>query len=141
MTREDELTILLTTHYLEEADKLASRLAIVDRGRIVATGSPEELKAELHGDAILVELRDADPVGRATASLAGIDGLAEASLDGRLLRARAAHGAAAVPLVLSALDAAGVSVASVTVARPSLDDVYLRHTGRSYRPQTEEVPA
>jgi ABC-2 type transport system ATP-binding protein len=141
MTREDELTILLTTHYLEEADKLASRLAIVDRGRIVATGSPEELKAELRGDAILVELRDGDPVGRATASLAGIDGLAEASLDGRLLRARAAHGAAAVPLVLSALDAAGVPVASVTVARPSLDDVYLRHTGRSYRPQTEEVPA
>jgi ABC-2 type transport system ATP-binding protein len=141
LTREDGLTILLTTHYLEEADKLASRLAIVDRGRIVATGSPEEPTAALPGDAVLVALRDADPVGRATASLAGIDGLAEASLDGRLLRARAAHGAAAVPLVLSALDAAGVPVASVTVARPSLDDVYLRHTGRSYRPQTEEVPA
>ncbi len=138
LTREDGLTILLTTHYLEEADRLAGRLAIVDRGRIVATGTPDELKAELHGDAILVEL--SEPAGglRAAASLTGIAGLDAPVVDGRSLRARATHGAALVPAVLSALDAAGVPVASITVARPSLDDVYLRHTGRAYRQQTEE---
>src|SRR6188472_3612592 len=65
LTREDGLTILLTTHYLDEADRLASRLAIVDRGRIVATGSPEELKAELRGDAIVVELADGSADKRA----------------------------------------------------------------------------
>lgn len=134
----DGLTILLTTHYLEEADRLASRIAIVDRGRVVASGTPDDLKAELRGDAVLVELRDPEATQVAAAALAGVGGLAAASIDGRALRARAEHGASAVPAVVSALERAGVAVASVTVARPSLDDVYLRHTGRTYRPQLEE---
>ena len=74
----DGLTILLTTHYLEEADRLAGQLAIVDRGRIVASGTPDELKAELHGDAILVELHEPAGGARAAASLTGIAGLARA---------------------------------------------------------------
>lgn len=134
----DGLTILLTTHYLEEADRLASRVAIVDRGRIVASGTPDDLKAELRGDAVLVELQDAGATGVAAAALAGVGGLAAPKIDGRSLRARAQHGASAVPAVVSALEHAGVGVASVTVARPSLDDVYLRHTGRAYRPQLED---
>lgn len=134
--RTDGLTILLTTHYLEEADRLASRLAIIDRGRVVATGSPDELKAELRGDAITVEL-DADPDPRAPSIVARIPGIGESQLDGRSLRARAERGAAAVPAVLSALDGAGIGVASVTVSRPSLDDVYLRHTGRAFRHNEE----
>ena len=140
LTREDGLTILLTTHYLEEADRLASRLAIVDRGRVVASGTADQLKSELRGDAIQVELQDAAGFERALASLARVSGVHEPTLDGRSVRARADHGATAVPAVLSALESAGVGVASVTVARPSLDDVYLRHTGRAYR-QTEEVSA
>jgi ABC-2 type transport system ATP-binding protein len=134
----DGLTILLTTHYLEEADRLAGQLAIIDRGRIVASGTPDELKAELHGDAILVELHEPAGGARAAASLSGIAGLHEPVVDGRSLRARATQGATLVPAVLSALDGAGIAVASITVARPSLDDVYLRHTGRAYRQQTEE---
>ncbi len=137
LTREDGLTIVLTTHYLEEADRLASRLAIVDHGRVVASGSPEDLKAELHGDAILVELADgASPEG-ARLVLGHVPAIGESLIDGRALRARAERGAAAVPAVLSALEGAGIGVASVTVSRPSLDDVYLRYTGRAYR-QTEE---
>jgi len=136
LTREDGLTILLTTHYLDEADRLASQLAIIDRGRVVATGSPEELKAELRGDAIVVELFDgADR--RAVDVIARVPGIGESLVDGRSLRARAERGAATVPAVLSALEGAGIGVASVTVSRPSLDDVYLRHTGRSFR-HTEE---
>jgi len=136
LTRADELTILLTTHYLEEADRLASRLAIVDHGRVVATGSPDELKADLRGDAIVVELADG-PDERAISVLTRVPGIGESLIDGRSLRARADRGASAVPAVLSALEGAGIGVASVTVSRPSLDDVYLRHTGRSFR-HTEE---
>jgi ABC-2 type transport system ATP-binding protein len=138
LTRAEGLTILLTTHYLEEADRLARRLAIVDHGRIVACGTPDELKAELRGDAIHVELHEAPSNGRATEVLDRVAGLREPVLDGRSLRARADHGAAAVPSVISALEGVGIGIASVTVARPSLDDVYLRHTGRAYRSTTEE---
>jgi ABC-2 type transport system ATP-binding protein len=141
LVRDDGLTILLTTHYLDEADRLADRLAIVDHGRVVTAGTPDELKAELRGDAVVVELADGAPMnGAATAALARVAGIREPLLEGRTLHARADRGAAAVPAVLGALEGAGIGVASVTVARPSLDDVYLRHTGRSYRP-TEEASA
>ena len=133
------LTILLTTHYLEEADRLAGRLAIVDRGRVVADGSPDELKGELRGDAIHVELGDPEADGRASAALDRVAGVWEVAVEGRSLRARTGDGSAAVPAVLQALEAGGVRVASVTIARPSLDDVYLRHTGRSFTRVAEEV--
>jgi ABC-2 type transport system ATP-binding protein len=132
LNREEGLTILLTTHYLEEADQLASRLAIVDRGRVVAEGAPDELKAKLEGDAVHVELTGANANGNVHAALDGVSDLREVQLDGRTLRARAADGARAVPAVLAALDAHAIPVASVTVARPSLDDVYLRFAGRSF---------
>jgi ABC-2 type transport system ATP-binding protein len=138
LTRSDGLTILLTTHYLEEADRLAHRLAILDRGRIVAAGTSDELKAELRGDAIHVELHEAPTNGRATELIGRLPGVSEPVIDGRSLRARADHAAAAVPGVISALESAGIGIASVTVARPSLDDVYLRHTGRAYRQQNGE---
>ena len=129
---EEELTILLTTHYMEEADRLASSLAIVDRGRVVAEGSPAELKAGLHGDAVHVELDGANANGNVHAALTGVPGLVEVVVEGRSLHARVDDGARAVPAVLTALDAHSVPVASVTVARPSLDDVYLRYAGRSF---------
>ncbi len=128
---EEEMTILLTTHYLEEADRLAARLAIVDRGRIVAEGTPDQLKSELHGDTVHVELVESSN-GDAVAALRRLPGLSGLSVDGRLLRARAENGAAAVPSVLAALEQRGLQVASATIARPSLDDVYLRYAGRSF---------
>ena len=133
------LTILLTTHYLEEADRLAGRLAIVDQGRVVAEGTPDELKGELRGDAIQVELRDPHPDGQAHVALDRVPGVWEITIEGRSLRARTDDGSAAVPAVLQALEAGGVRVASVTIARPSLDDVYLRHTGRSFAKTEEPV--
>jgi ABC-2 type transport system ATP-binding protein len=137
-TRE-RLTVMLTTHYLEEADHLADRLLIVDQGRAVAAGSPEQLKSELRGDAVVIELApDADPA-RADAAVGGLDGTREVTVEGRTIRTRVDHGASAVPAVLAALDKAAVAVAAVTVARPSLDDVYLRHTGRSFAAAEEAV--
>jgi ABC-2 type transport system ATP-binding protein len=132
LASDQGLTILLTTHYLEEADNLASQLAIVDRGSVVAEGTPEGLKADLRGDAIHVELAQADGDGRVSGALEELGGIREVSVDGRTLHARADDGARAVPVVLQALEARGVEVASVSVARPSLDDVYLRYTGRTF---------
>jgi ABC-2 type transport system ATP-binding protein len=99
---------------------------------VVVEGTPDELKGELKGDAVHVELDGADGLARAEAALARLSGVAEVARDGRSLRARVARGAAAVPSVLAALDAEGVPVASVMVSRPSLDDVYLRYAGRAF---------
>jgi ABC-2 type transport system ATP-binding protein len=136
---DEGVAVLLTTHYLDEADHLAGRLAIVDRGRVVAEGTPEALKSELRGDAIHIELVAGDGGPAAAAVLTRIDGLGEPVIDGRRLTARADRAASRVPAVLSALEAAGVPVAALTIARPSLDDVYLRHTGRAYRPDAMEA--
>jgi len=135
---EDGLTVLLTTHYLEEADHLAQQVAIIDHGQIVVEGTPEGLKAELRGDAIQVELADALPEAEIRAALSVLDNeLREVVIDGRSLRARVDSGASALPGVLAALDAASIRAATATVARPSLDDVYLRYTGRAYA-ETED---
>jgi ABC-2 type transport system ATP-binding protein len=137
LSRERGKTVLLTTHYLEEADQLAAHLAIVDRGKVVADGSPEELKRELRGDAINVEL--VSPPSQLNGTLAGVAGIRDVTLEGRTLRARADDGGRAVPAVLGALEAHGLEVASVTVARPSLDDVYLRYTGRTFEAAEAEA--
>jgi ABC-2 type transport system ATP-binding protein len=142
MAATENMTVLLTTHYLDEADRLAAHIAILDGGRIVAHGTPEGLKRELRGDAVIVETRpDADPAA-AVRTMAGLGYVREVSQDGGTVRGRTDDGAAALPHVLAALDAAGIAVASATLARPSLDDVYLRHTGRSYSATiSEEVAA
>ena len=132
----EALTILLTTHYMEEADQLADRLAIVSRGRVVVEGTPDELKLSLHGEAVEVELSD----GRAAdaeAVVASLEGVHEASVDGRKLRSRVASGARAIPAILSALESQGIVVEAVTTHRPSLDDVYLHYTGREFSAEDE----
>jgi ABC-2 type transport system ATP-binding protein len=126
------LTVLLTTHYLEEADRLADRLAIVDHGRVVTEGTPDELKGGLHGDAVNVELPAAADPALVRDVLAGLPEVRDVIVAGRVVSAHSDDGAAAVPVVLAALQRAGAPVAAVSVARPSLDDVYLRHTGRRY---------
>jgi len=99
---------------------------------VVAGGSPAELKAGLAGDAVHVELEGVRANGNVHGALEGVAGLREVLVDGTRLHARVDDGARAVPAVLAALDAHRVPVASVTVARPSLDDVYLRFAGRSF---------
>jgi ABC-2 type transport system ATP-binding protein len=129
---DEQVTVLLTTHYLDEADRLADRLAIIDHGRVVVEGTPDELKAELHGDTVQIDLDGPDTTGAALRVLDRLPGLDGVVADGSALRARADLGARAVPAVLTALDDAGIAVASVTVARPSLDDVYLRYAGHTF---------
>ena len=131
LTAQEQLTILLTTHYLEEADRLAERVAIVSRGKVVTEGSPEELKRELQGDAVIVEVGRAH-TERASVALTANGDVTETVIDGSRVHARVENGAQAVPSLLATLDGAGIPVAAVTVARPSLDDVYLHYTGRAF---------
>jgi ABC-2 type transport system ATP-binding protein len=132
LARDEHVTVLLTTHYLEEADRLAQRLVIVDKGKVVAEGTPESLKRQLGGDSINIELTRAESVAPAVQTLERLEGVGEIVVDGRAIRARVRNGPATVPVALQALEAVAVEVASVTVARPSLDDVYLKYTGRSF---------
>ena len=136
LVREEQLTVLLTTHYLEEADRLTDRLAILSRGAVVVEGTSDALKSSLRGDAVTVELGDGN-AGEAAGIVASLAAVEEAQAHERVLRARVAHGGKAVPEILSALEAGGIAVAAVTVARPSLDDVYMRFTGRDFHAEDE----
>ncbi|HEX3564548.1 MAG TPA: ATP-binding cassette domain-containing protein [Acidimicrobiales bacterium] len=140
LAARQQLTILLTTHYLEEADQFASRLAIIDRGQIVAEGAPEELKAALRGDSVVVEIGDSRGAGIGERALLQLTDVGSVALDGTALRARVPDGARLLPSMLAALDGAGVQVESVAVSRPSLDDVYLHFAGRSFH-SAQEVAA
>jgi ABC-2 type transport system ATP-binding protein len=131
LAEQESLTILLTTHYLEEADELADRLVIVSRGQVVARGTPAELKATLRGDAVQVEVASAD-VDRAKVLLAAAGASPETVLEGRTIVARVEDGGRALPGLLAELDGAGIAVERVSVSRPSLDDVYLHYTGRDF---------
>jgi len=139
MAGDDGMTVLLTTHYLDEADRLADRLAIVEHGRVAVEGTPDRLKAELRGDVLQVELEDEAAATRATARIELVDGLSAVLRDGSVVRARTEAGARVVPAVFALLGDAGIPVVSATVSRPSLDDVYLRYAGRSFH--VEEVAA
>ena len=132
LAKQESLTILLTTHYLEEADELADRLAIVSQGKVIVDGTPSELKSRLSGDAVHVELADGH-VEDARQVLDRVHAPVEATLaDGRTLVSRVPEGGHALPGILSALADAGIPVAAVSVHRPSLDDVYLHYTGREF---------
>jgi len=122
-------TVLLTTHYLEEADALCNRVAIIDGGRIVAEGSPITLKQSVLGD--VVTLRPNGDGDRAESVVRGLSFVREVRPDGEALRAYVDDGEQAVPALLRLLGEQGIAVDRVGLMRPSLDDVFLQKTGRS----------
>ena len=131
LAESESLTILLTTHYLEEADQLADRLSIVSQGRIVVEGTPAELKRGLRGDAVHVELENG-AVDEAQRVIASVGARPEQVVEGRIIVSRVTNGARELPGILSALESAGITVASASLSRPTLDDVYLHYTGREF---------
>lgn len=137
-------TIFLTTHYLDEADELSDRILIIDNGRIVAADTPDNLKAQVSGDLVALEVADAAAVTTAAeklASVSGGNGGGRIEVDGRHVRGRVPRAGRAVPGLLRDLDASGISLDSIEVIRPTLDDVFLTLTGRSLRDaETERDP-
>jgi ABC-2 type transport system ATP-binding protein len=129
--REIGTTVFLTTHYLEEADALADRLAIIDNGQIVAEGTSDQLKRAVAGDVVEIGV---DGVGqRVMALVEGLPFVREATHADGVIRLYVDRGDQAVPQLLRLLDGAAVAPSSIALHRPSLDDVFLRQTGRSLR--------
>jgi ABC-2 type transport system ATP-binding protein len=131
--RERGTTVFLTTHYLEEADALCDRLAIIDHGRIVAEGTSDQLKQKVAGDVVTIAV---DGAGASVLTLVeSMPFVREASYDAEsgLVRLYVDRGETAVPHLLRGLDGAGFAPTSIALNKPSLDDVFLRQTGRSLR--------
>jgi len=124
-------TVFMTTHYLEEADALCDRLAIIDHGRIVAAGTPDELKREVAGEVVTLGVNGSLDAVQALAAAQPY--VREVVPDEGVIRLYVDDGETALPALLRVLDGAGVPPSSVGLARASLDDVFLRKTGRSLR--------
>src|SRR5260221_7762296 len=137
--RDTGVTVFLTTHYLEEADALCDRLAIIDHGRIVAEGTPEKLKHDIAGDVITVGLEGEQD--RALALLQTQPFVRQAGPEGDGLRLYVDKGDSAMPAVLRLLDGAGFQLKTIALSRPSLDDVFLQQTGHSLRDTGIEAAA
>ena len=135
--RDRGTTVFLTTHYLEEADALCDRLMIMDHGQVVAEGTPRELKQQVAGDAIRISLRrDDHELDRAAPMLRSEPFVRELSAqDGQLLL-YVDDGGTALPQLIRLLDTAGIGIRSIGMSEPTLDDVFLRQTGRSLRDES-----
>ncbi len=132
--RERGTTIFLTTHYLEEADALCDRVMIIDHGLIVAEGTPRELKREVVGDSVVLNVADgaAERARELLAAAPFVSEVGAADEEGQL-RCYVEDGAAALPEILRMLDGAGVGLRAISLSEPTLDDVFLAKTGRSLR--------
>ncbi|MEP6751654.1 MAG: ATP-binding cassette domain-containing protein [Candidatus Dormiibacterota bacterium] len=124
-------TVFLTTHYLDEADALCDRIAIIDHGKIVTLGSPEELKREVAGDLVTLSVKGDQQA--ALDLLKGQPFVRESATEEGAIRLYVDRGEVAMPAILRLLDSAGMQLVTIGLQRPSLDDVFLRKTGRSLR--------
>ena len=131
-------TIFLTTQYLEEADKLCKRLAIIDFGKIVATGSPRDLKREIGADSIRIGLenceRDRDKAKSIIQTMTGVKEIIDSE---ECINVYAQNAASLIADIVRAMDSSDIRLTSVTFSQPTLDDVFTKHTGRKIR--TEEL--
>ncbi len=130
------MTIFLTTQYLEEADVLADRIAIIDRGKIAAEGTPTALKAQLSSESINITFRDETAVTQARAVLDGMGDRIQT--DRKVLRLYMSRAAEALPGIVGRLQGAALDPISLTITQPTLDDVFLAVTGQRFQAQTTE---
>jgi ABC-2 type transport system ATP-binding protein len=132
--RESGTTVFLTTHYLDEADALCDRVMIMDHGRIVADGTPTQLKKQAAGDSVQLTVTGGSDAGSRASELLGSAAIVRnVTTDGAHLRLYVDDGPAALPELMRLLDSEAIGVRTVTLSEPTLDDVFLAHTGRSLR--------
>ncbi len=133
MRAEHDMTIVLTTHYLDEADSMAERVVVVDHGEIIADDTAGALKAELAGDRIELSVTEAAAVPGLLGLIRSVSGAREVAADGLTVSGRVTDGPSTVPTLLRAAEREGLRIVTANLARPTLDDVFLSLTGRSLR--------
>jgi len=130
---EHDMTIVLTTHYLDEADTMAERVVVVDHGQVIADDTADGLKRTLAGDRVVVTVAVAGTAARVAALVENLPGSRDVTVDGDRVEARVADAGAAVPILVLAASQAGAPLLEALAVRPTLDDVFLALTGRSLR--------
>ncbi|MEM3608138.1 MAG: ATP-binding cassette domain-containing protein [Candidatus Bathyarchaeia archaeon] len=134
LKEEYGMTLFMTTHYLEEADALCDRVAIIDHGEIIVTGSPSELKDSLGGDIITISIREDMDVSEI---IRGVEHVKEVRSEDGAYRVKAEAGEVAAPLIIEALRRKGYTVTKLSLTEPTLNEVYLEYTGRAIRDAEE----
>jgi ABC-2 type transport system ATP-binding protein len=138
LKKEFGMTLFMTTHYLEEADTLCDRVAIIDHGKIVVTGTPEDLKHSLGGDVITLSVKDNPDVSELIRS---IENVKDVKKEDDSYRIKAEYGEVTAPFIIEALRSKGYTVTKLMLTEPTLNEVYLEYTGRSLRDTEESVEA
>jgi len=133
MRAEHDMTILLPTHYLDEADSMAERVVVVDHGEVIADDTADALKADLAGDRVAVSAASADDATRLAQTASRLPGARDVTVDGVAVEVRVDDGPRSLPALLRAAHDAGVGIETAQLHRPTLDDVFLTLTGRSLR--------
>ena len=136
LKKEYGMTLFMTTHYLEEADALCDRIAIIDHGKILVTGSPDELKSKLGGDIITLQVNENRDI---SGFIEKIENVREVRRIKDEYRIKVKDGELTAPLIIEALRKEGIKVTRLSLSKPSLNEVYLEYTGRSMRDQEESV--
>jgi len=131
LKKENDMTVFLTTHYLEEADNLCDRIAIIDRGKIVKLDTPEALKESLGGDILTVSTKEEDK--DVSGVLSKIPRVKEVRKQDSTYRVKVEKGEETAPMILSALMKEGVTITKLSLSKPTLDEVYLEYTGKTMR--------
>lgn len=134
LKEEYDMTIFLTTHYLEEADSLCDRIAIIDKGKILAIDSPKNLKDSLGGDIITLKIKEDVDI---TKIIQNIENVKEVKYENKIYRVKVAKGEKTLPLIIETLTKKGYTVTEIYFSKPSLNEVYLEYTGRSFRDEEE----
>ena len=133
------LTVFMTTHYLDEADQLCDRVAVIDHGKIIALGTPKELKDGVGGDSLEVSTGSAGP--DPSTVLQSLPGVTEVTRKGDVYRAKCSNGESLVPKAVLAAEQAGIDIVGISVIKPTLEEVFLQLTGRAYREEGESGQA
>ena len=136
LKKEYGMTLFMTTHYLEEADALCDRVAIIDHGKILVVGSPEELKSSLGGDIITLSVNEDKNI---SGLIEKIENVREVKHVKNGYRIKVKDGELTAPLIIEALRSEGIKVTRLSLSKPSLNEVYLEYTGKSMRDQEETV--